>query len=191
MPTTLVDPTNPQPLTALPPDARQQAYAQLLAQAESGRSDKGASSQMMADILNKVDMGGADRVTGMWAGRQANDTLAGSNMLQGVSDAYAAQRALNASRGSGRGGSGRGGGGGGTQQQADPFAQTDWMNDYMNQILGYGRYTVNAPVFNGTPSASTHYGSADAMGRQAQAAAAARAAALRSGGRGGPTGKVR
>ena len=47
------------------PEMRQQAYQQLLA-AAAPRRDAGDSSQMMADILNAVDMGRAGRVTDRW-----------------------------------------------------------------------------------------------------------------------------
>lgn len=95
----LVDPTQPQPRTVMPPEVRQQAYQQLL-NAAGTRGDNGDSSQMMADILNKVDMGRADRVSGLWANRNSAMDQAGQSMLGGVNAAYAAARARRGAGGS-------------------------------------------------------------------------------------------
>jgi hypothetical protein len=88
----MVDPTIPLPLQALPPEARQAAYQQLLGQADS-RYDRGDSSQTMADILNRVDMDRAGRVAGMWSNRSGQYGTGAESMLGGVGAATAATRA--------------------------------------------------------------------------------------------------
>lgn len=103
----LVDPTIPLPQQVLPPEARQAAYQQLLAGAAS-RSDRGDSSQMMADILNRVDMDRAGRIGSMWTQRANQYGAGASTMLDAVGAANAAARA----KWGGTGGSQRRGGGG-------------------------------------------------------------------------------
>lgn len=121
------------PVVAAPavegPDARTQAYDQLLSGA-AGRNDRGASSQMMADILNGVDMGRADRVRGLWSDRNTAMSGAGTTMLDAYSKALAAQRAR---VGSGRR-SGGGGGGGGPVAAYQP--QGDWLDQYLAMLSG-------------------------------------------------------
>lgn len=84
------------------PAARQKAYDQLLAAAQQ-RGDRGASDEMMAGILNGVDMGRADRTTGYWNQRQKALADSGTTMIDAVGAALRASRAR-AARGSGGGG---------------------------------------------------------------------------------------
>lgn len=114
------------------PEMRQQAYQQLLAAAAS-RRDAGDSSQMMADILNAVDLGRAGRVTDRWATRNAGQAAASTTMLDEYAKALAAGRAK-AAAAARRAASGGGGGGGSVTGAYVP--QTDWLTDYLNSLNG-------------------------------------------------------
>lgn len=114
------------------PEMRQQAYQQLLAAAAS-RRDAGDSSQMMADILNAVDMGRAGRVTDRWATRNAGQAAASTTMLDEYAKALAAARAK-AAAAARRASSGGGGGGGALAGAYVP--QDDWLTSYLNSLNG-------------------------------------------------------
>jgi hypothetical protein len=108
------------------PAARQAAYDQLLAAARQ-RGDAGASDDMMAGILNGVDMGRADRTTGYWNARQKNLADSGTTMIDAVGAALRAARA--------RAGSGGSGGGGGAQPLSASYApSTNWYSDYVKSL---------------------------------------------------------
>jgi hypothetical protein len=108
------------------PAARQAAYDQLLAAARQ-RGDAGASDDMMAGILNGVDMGRADRTTGYWNQRQKNLADSGTTMIDAVGAALRAARA--------RAGSGGSGGGGGAQPLGASYApSTNWYDDYVKSL---------------------------------------------------------
>jgi hypothetical protein len=107
---------------------RAAAYKQLL-DAAAARGDAGASSQMMADTLNGVDMGGAYRARHRWDMHDLAMTNAGRTELEALQAAYAAQRAKLGGRRS------AGGGGGGGERapapQPDPFWA--WYNAQYNK----------------------------------------------------------
>lgn len=84
---------------------------------------------MMADTLNGVDMGGADRMKQRWADYSGALSSAGMTELAALQAAYAAQRAR-----SGRRRTSGGGGGGGALSV--PTAMNDpywtWINQQIN-----------------------------------------------------------
>lgn len=122
------------------PESRQKAYAQLLSEATK-RNDNGASSQMMADILNAVDMARGDRTAARWADRNSGQATASTSMLDAYASALAAQRAK-AAAGYGRGGGG-GGGGGLTPAYT---TQSDWLQAYLDSLNGSMPSLPSLPV---------------------------------------------
>lgn len=120
------------------PAARQQAYDQLLAAARQ-RGDMGASDEMMAGILNGVDMGRADRTTGYWNQRQKALADSGTTMIDAVGAALRAARARAAR------GSGGGGGAGAAPVGATTVPGANWYDDY-SAALGL----ISAPPISQT-----------------------------------------
>ena len=108
---TTVDPSVPVPQVA-GPEARHAAYQQLLSNA-AGRSDRGDSSQAMADILNRVDMGRADRIGAMYDTRRSAYASAGDQLLAALAAARQAKL----------------GGTGSTRRLAPTPAYTPWPVD--------------------------------------------------------------
>lgn len=130
------------------PESRQKAYAQLLTEA-GARNDNGASSQMMADILNAVDMARGDRTAGRWADRNSGQATASTSMLDAYAAALAAQRAKAAA------GRRSGGGGGGGGLMPGYTAQTDWLQAYLDSLPSPAMPGLPGPVLPGY-AASQH-----------------------------------
>jgi|GEM_PF-2862709 len=117
-------------------DVRGQALASLLARAAK-YGDRGDSTQTITDLLNGVDMGGADRAKGEWETRQRVLTDTGARYTTQLAAALKAMRAKIGTGGGGRSGGGGGGGGGLPLQNGLTQADMMWLDEYMK--------TLNAP----------------------------------------------